>query len=207
MDDKYRSRRDHKSKHKNKYKDERRSRKKESRGKAREMVGASDVDSSSAYSTSSSSINEDEGDRRKNKKSSKNLSGLCCFANDGFCTMALSSSSKKSHQSHSDSDSDDEVRDELPFLRQENERLGSLLDNRDDMLREAKKMRKELRASLEDARTRVAELETQVLDSKLEIDLLRLALLFQMRLIVLIAPFSLLILLCSRKSMPPSVRN
>jgi hypothetical protein len=50
------------------------------------------------------------------------------------------------------------VRDELPFLRQKNERLGSLLDNRDDMLREAKKMRKELRASLEDARTRVAEL-------------------------------------------------
>jgi hypothetical protein len=35
-----------------------------------------------------------------------------------------------------------------------------LLDNRDDMLREAKKMRKELRASLEDARTRVAKLET-----------------------------------------------
>jgi Flp pilus assembly protein TadB len=50
------------------------------------------------------------------------------------------------------------VRDELPFLRQENEQLGSLLDNRDDMLRETKKMRKELRASLEDARTRVAEL-------------------------------------------------
>jgi hypothetical protein len=38
------------------------------------------------------------------------------------------------------------------------------------MLREAKKMRKELRASLVDARTRVAKLETQVLDSKLEID-------------------------------------
>jgi hypothetical protein len=41
------------------------------------------------------------------------------------------------------------------------------------MLREAKKMRKELRTSLEDARTRVAELETQVLDSKLEIDSLK----------------------------------
>jgi hypothetical protein len=41
------------------------------------------------------------------------------------------------------------------------------------MLREAKKMRKELRASLEDARTRVAELETQNLDSKLEIDSLK----------------------------------
>jgi hypothetical protein len=47
----------------------------------------------------------------------------------------------------------------LPFLRQENEQLGLLLDNRDAMLREAMKMRKELRASLEDARTRVAELE------------------------------------------------
>jgi hypothetical protein len=79
MDGKHHSRRDHKSKHKNKYKDEQRSRKKESRGKARGMVGASDVDSSSAYSTSSLSSSVDEGDRRKNKKSSKNLSGLSCF--------------------------------------------------------------------------------------------------------------------------------
>jgi hypothetical protein len=54
-DGKYRSRRDHKGKHKNKHKDERRSRKKESQGKARAMFGASDVDSSSAYSTSTSS--------------------------------------------------------------------------------------------------------------------------------------------------------
>jgi hypothetical protein len=168
-DGKYRSRRDHKSKHK----DERRSRKKESRGKAQAMVGASDVDSSSAYSTSSSSSSEDEGDRHKGRKSSKNLSGLSCFATDGFCTMALSSGSKKSTQSDSDYDSDDEVRDELSFLRQENERLGLLLDNCDDMLREAKKMRKELRASLEDASIRVAKLETQNLDAKLEIDSLK----------------------------------
>jgi hypothetical protein len=159
-DGKYRSRRDHKRKHKNKHKDERRSRKKESQGKARAMVGASDIDSSSAYSTSRSSSSEDEGDRRKSRKSSKNLSVLSYFARDGFWTIALSSGSKKSTQSDSDSDSDDEVQDELPFLRQENERLGLLLDNRDDMLREAKKMRKELRASLEDARTRVAGLET-----------------------------------------------
>jgi hypothetical protein len=160
MDGKYRSMRDHKYKHKNKHKDERRSRKKDGRGKARVMVRASDVDSSSAYSTSSSSSSKDEGDRCKGKKSFKNLSGLSYFARDGFYTMALSSSSKKSHQSDSDSDSEDEVCDELPFLRRENERLGLLLDNRDHMLREAKKMRKELRASLEDARTRVAELET-----------------------------------------------
>jgi hypothetical protein len=75
--------------------------------------------------------------------------------------MALSSDSKKSHQSDSDSDSEEEVCDELPFLRKENERLGLLLDNRDDMLREAKKMRKELKASLEDARTRVAKIENR----------------------------------------------
>jgi hypothetical protein len=91
--------------------------------------------------------------------------------------MALSSGSKKSTQSDLDSDSDDEVRDGLPFLRQANERLGLLLDNRDDMLREAKKMRKELRASL------------------------------LMKLNVLIVLFSLLILVCLRKSMPSSVRN
>jgi hypothetical protein len=137
------------------------------------MVGASDVDSSSAYSTSSSSSSEDDGDRHKSRKSSRNLSGLSCFTRDGFCTMALSSGSKKSTQSDSDSDSDDKVHDELPFLRQENESLGSLLDNRDDMLKEAKKMRKDLRASLEDARTRVAELDTQVLNNKLEIDSLK----------------------------------
>jgi hypothetical protein len=65
------------------------------------------------------------------------------------------------------------VRDELPFLRQENERFGLFLDNRDDMLGEANKMRKELRALLGDARTRVAELETQNLDAKLEIDSLK----------------------------------
>jgi hypothetical protein len=66
------------------------------------MVGASDVDSSFAYSTSSSSSGEDEGDRRKGRKSSKNLSGLSCIARDSFCTMALSSGSKKSNQSDSD---------------------------------------------------------------------------------------------------------
>jgi hypothetical protein len=168
-DGKYRLRCDHKSKHK----DERQSRKKESRGKARMMVGASDVDSGSAYSTSSSSSNEDEDDHCKGRKLSKNLSGLSCFARDGFCTMALSSDSKKSTQSDSDFDSDDEVRDELPFLHQENERLGLLLDNRDYMLREAKNMRKELRALLEDVRTRVAELETQNLGAKLEINSLK----------------------------------
>jgi hypothetical protein len=150
------------------------------------MVRVRDVDSSSTYSSSSSSSSEDEGDRHKNKKTSKNLSGLSCFVGDGFCDMAHSSDSKESHQSDSDSDSEDEVHDELPFLHEENKRLGKLLDNRDDMLREGKKIRKELRASLEDARNYEAEL-THNLDAKLEIDFLRLLLWFLMMLIVLIA--------------------
>jgi hypothetical protein len=67
--------------------------------------------------------------------------------------MALISVSKKSHQSDSDSDSEDEVHDELPFLHQENEELGLLFDNHDDILRKVKRMRNELRALLEDAMT------------------------------------------------------
>jgi hypothetical protein len=61
------------------------------------MVRASNIESSSAYSSSSSSSSEDEGDRRKNKKSSKNFNALSCYARDGFCGMACSSGSKKSH--------------------------------------------------------------------------------------------------------------
>jgi hypothetical protein len=154
------SRCNHKNKHRNK--DERRSRKKDGHGKkARVMVRASDVDSSSTYSTTSSSNNEDDGDRRKRKKASKNLSGLSCFTRDDFYDMAHSSGSKKSQKDDLGSDSEVEVHDELSFLRQENEKLGKLLDNHDKMLRMAKKMRKELRASLEDASNRVATLETQ----------------------------------------------
>jgi DNA repair exonuclease SbcCD ATPase subunit len=112
------------------------------------------------------------------------LNGLCYIASktsrnynkkDGLCGMARSSGSKRSQKNASDSDSDseDEVFDDLSSLRKENEELVDLLDNRDHMLTEAKKLRKELRALLEDARTRVAELETQVLDGKLEIDSLK----------------------------------
>jgi predicted nucleic acid-binding Zn-ribbon protein len=92
---------------------------------------------------------------------------------DDFCGMACSSSSKRSQKDASDLDSEDEVCDELSSLRKENEELVDLLDNSDHMIREAKKLRKELRSLLEDARTRVDELETQVFDSKLEIDSLK----------------------------------
>jgi hypothetical protein len=75
------------------------------------------------------------------------------------------------------------------------------------MLREAKKMRKELRASLEDARTGVDELKTQNLDAKLEIDSLKASRVVSDEVECAYCPIFLLILLCLRKSMPPSVRN
>jgi hypothetical protein len=87
--------------------------------------------------------------------------------------MARSSSIKRSQKDASDLDSEDEVCDELSSLHKENGELVDLLDNRDHMLREAKKLRKELRSLLEDARTKVAELETHVIDSKLQIDSLK----------------------------------
>jgi hypothetical protein len=70
------------------------------------------------------------------------LSGLSCYVRDGFCGMAHSFGIKKCYQSNSDSE--DEVRDEFPFLNEENERLGKFLVSQDDMLREAKKMRSAL---------------------------------------------------------------
>jgi chromosome segregation ATPase len=90
--------------------------------------------------------------------------------------MAHSSSNKKSQKDALDSDFEDEVCGDHSSLCKENEDLLDLLDNPDHMLTEAKKHRKELRALIEDARTRVAELETQVLVGKLEIDSLKTSL-------------------------------
>jgi DNA repair exonuclease SbcCD ATPase subunit len=139
------------------------------------MKRSSDIESDSE-DTSSSSSDEDEEDDKKKKNLGKYLNGLCVTGlslKDDFCGMARSSSSKRSQKDTSDLDSEDEVCDEMSSLRKENEELVDLLDNRNHMLTEAKKLRKELRSLLEDARTRVAELATQVLDSKLEIDSLK----------------------------------
>jgi hypothetical protein len=114
----------------------------------------SDIESDSE-DTSSSSSDEDEEDGKKKKKKKKNLgkylNGLCVTGlslKDDFCGMARRSSSKRSQKDASDLDSEDEVCDELSSLCKENEELVDLLDNRDHMLREAKKLRKELRSLL-----------------------------------------------------------
>jgi hypothetical protein len=167
---------------KHKFKDKRKKSKKKDHGhgkktRSREkMKRLSDIESDSEDTSSSSSDEDKEGGKKKKKNLSKYLNGLCVTGlslKDDFCGMARSSSRKKSQKDVSDLDSEDVVCGDLSPLCKENEELVDLLDNRDHMLREAKKLRKELRALLEDARTRVAELETQVLDGKLEIDSLK----------------------------------
>jgi hypothetical protein len=96
----------------------------------------SDIDSD-LEDVSSSSSEEEENSMRKHKKRTKKdfgkyLNGLCftaiktlrsCKKKDGLCGMARSSGSKRSQKNASDSDSDseDEVCDELSSLRKENE--------------------------------------------------------------------------------------
>jgi hypothetical protein len=53
--------------------------------------------------------------------------------------------------------------------------LNGLIDNRDSVLRDAKRMRKEHRAQLENASEKVGELESKLLELKLENDSLELA--------------------------------
>jgi hypothetical protein len=176
-EDKYSSKGKHYGKSKSKDKDKRRSSKGgHKKDKARAMVaGASDVDTSSSDTHSSSSSEDEDAGRRKGKKNaSQNLSGLSCVALGGFCGMAHSSSSKKSEKEDTDSDSEDEVNRDPESLLAEITRLNDLIDNRDSVLRDAKKMRRDLRAQLENACEKVGELEFKLLELKLENDSLKL---------------------------------
>jgi hypothetical protein len=136
------------------------------------VVGASDIDSSSCYSSSSSS--DEEENRHKGKCSSKNINGLC-FAAQGFCGMAQSTTSKKSNKDDSGSDSEEEVNNSPSFLIAENARLNDLLDNRDDVLRKTNKEKREYRSLLGEAKEKVVELESLLVDARAPIDSLRSA--------------------------------
>jgi hypothetical protein len=153
-EDKYSSKGRHYSKSKSKDKDKRRlSKGGHKKDKARAMVAsASDVDSSSSDAHSSSSSEDADTGRRKGKRNaSRNLSGLSCVALGGFYGMDHSSSRNKDAKEDTDSNSEDEVnRDPEAFLA-EIIRLNGLIDNRGSVLRNAKKMRKDLRAQLENA--------------------------------------------------------
>jgi hypothetical protein len=139
--------------------------------KERVMVaGASVIDSSSCYSLSSSS-NKDEN-RQKGKRSSKNINGLC-FTAQGFCSMAHSSTRKKSNKDDSDFDSKEEVNNDPSFLIAENARLNDMLDNRDDVLRKTNKEKRKYRSLLGEAKEKVVELESLLIDARSQIDSLK----------------------------------
>jgi hypothetical protein len=175
---KHRSRTNHKHRSRDDYKGKNKSNRRPWRSgghkkKERAMVaGASDIDSSSCYSSSSSS-DEDEN-RHKGKRSSKNINALC-FAAQGFCGMAHSSASKKSNNDDSGSDSKEEVNNDPSFLIVENARLNDLLDNHDDVLRNTNKEKREYRSLLGEAKEKVVELESLLVDARAQFDSLKYA--------------------------------
>jgi hypothetical protein len=134
------------------------------------VAGASDIDSSSCYS--SLSLSDEEENQQKGKRSGKNINSLC-FAAQGFCGMAQSSTSKKSNKDDSGSDSEEEVNNDPSFLIAENARLNDLLDNRDDMLRKTKKEKRKYRSLLGEAKENVVELESLLDDARAQIDSLK----------------------------------
>jgi hypothetical protein len=121
------------------------------------------------------SSSDEEENRHKGKRSGKNINGLC-FAAQGFYGMAHSSASKKGNKDDSDSDSEEEVNNNPSFLIAENARLNDLLDNRDDVLRKINKEKREYRSLLGEAKEKVVELESLLVDARAQIYSLKFAL-------------------------------
>jgi regulator of replication initiation timing len=89
--------------------------------------------------------------------------------------MAHNTASKKSNKDDSGSDSEEEVNNSPSFLIAENARLNDLLDNRDDVLRKTNKEKREYRSLLGDAKEKVVELESWLVDARSQIDSLKYA--------------------------------
>jgi hypothetical protein len=87
--------------------------------------------------------------------------------------MAHNSGSKKSN--NDDSDSEDEVNNDPSFLVAENARLKEFLDNRDGVLRKTNKEKREYRYLLGEAKEKVVELESLLVDARARIDSLKSA--------------------------------
>jgi predicted nucleic acid-binding Zn-ribbon protein len=90
--------------------------------------------------------------------------------------MAHSSTSNKSNNDDSGSDSEEEVKNDPSFFIAENARLNDLLDNRDDVLRKTNKEKREYRSLLGEAKEKVVELESMLDDARAQIDSLKSAL-------------------------------
>jgi hypothetical protein len=84
-------------------------------------------------------------------------------------SSARNKSNKDDSDSDSDSDSEEEVNNDPSFLIAENARLNELLDNGDDVLRKTNKEKKEYRSLLGEAKEKVVELESLLVDARAQI--------------------------------------
>jgi hypothetical protein len=89
--------------------------------------------------------------------------------------MAHGSTSKRSNKDDSNSDSEEAVNNNSSFLIEENARLNDFLDNRDDVLRKTNKEKRESRSVLGEAKDKVVELESLLVDARAQIDSLQSA--------------------------------
>jgi hypothetical protein len=89
--------------------------------------------------------------------------------------MTHNSASKKSNKGYSNSVSEEEVNNDPSFLIVENVRLNDLLDNRDVVLRKTNKEKKEYRSLLGEAKEKVVELGSLLVDARAQIDSLKFA--------------------------------
>jgi hypothetical protein len=119
-------------------------------------------------------LNDEDENRDKGKRSSKNINGKC-FTTQGFCGMVHSSARKKSNKDDSCSDSEEEENNDPSFLIVENARLNDLLDNCDDVLKKTNKEKREYSSLLGEAKEKVVELESLLVDARAQIDSLKSA--------------------------------
>jgi hypothetical protein len=89
--------------------------------------------------------------------------------------MAHNTTSKKSNKDDSGSDSEEEINNGPSFLIAENARLNDLLDNRDDVLIKTNKEKREYMSLLGEAKEKVVELESLLVDARAQIDSLKSA--------------------------------
>jgi hypothetical protein len=136
------------------------------------VAGARDIDSSSWYTSSTSS--DEEENRNTGKRLSKNINGLFYTA-QGFCGKAHSSATKKSNKDDPGSDFEEEVNNDPSFLIAENDRLNDLLDNCDDVLRKTNKEKREYRSLLGEDKEKVVEQESLLDDATAQIYFLKFA--------------------------------
>jgi hypothetical protein len=89
--------------------------------------------------------------------------------------MAHSTARKKSNKDDLGSDYEQEANNSPSFLIVENARLNDLLDKRDDVLRKTNKEKREYRSLLGEAKEKVVELDSLLVDARAQIDSLKSA--------------------------------